>query len=206
MKPIHLYDIENYFEDYSVVLNYVLNLNLTELGPLCSNYTSSKMSIENAAVSYKFANLPLKNSCSSLERLSQVDKNRIWACPEPSSQSNCSYYCPDVYEIFQSSLVDLVEKEIVYCLIKIRSTIGYNYLIYNKTQKQIVQTYIISFEEDILDQKAISVFQDYLSECYNSFVSSYKTKDYFNEETLVLSKTKNKFKSFLLSLVSSDSL
>lgn len=202
MKPVLLYNIENYVTDYFPILEYMTNpLFLT---PRCLHYTSGKNSIDHASVNYPFANLPTRNSCSSPTRLAQVSMNKIWSCPEASSQPSCSYYTADVHEVFVSSLFDAVGSEIVYSLIKIRNKEGYTYLIYNKTKKIITQSYIFEYTHDLIDDKAIEIFKQHLKESYDS-VSSFIPDYVFTPiETSALVSQNQKENSFLLSLVSTE--
>jgi hypothetical protein len=202
VKSVLLFNIENYVTDYSPVLEYMINpLFLT---PRCLHYTSGKDPIEHASVNYPFANLPTRNSCSSSARLAQVSMNKIWSCPESSSQPSCGYYTADVHEVFVSSLFDAVGSEIVYSLIKIRNKHGYTYLIYNKTKKIITQTYIFEYAHDLIDDKAIEIFKQHLKESYDS-VSSFIPDYVFTPiETTNLVSQNQKENSFLLSLVSTE--
>ena len=202
MKPINIFDIDNYIQDYLPVVEYIN----TKQGamPYCSHFTSSKNPIEYASSDYVFANLPIKNSCSSSDRLAQVSMNRIWTCPDANVQVSCSYYRADVYKISTTSLFDAVGSEIVYDLIKLRNQHGYTYFIYNKTRKNITQIYTISYENDLIDDKAIEIFKQHLSESYDS-VSSFITDYAFNVIEKDFSVPQNqKENSFLLSLVSTE--
>ena len=202
MKPINIFDIEDYVSVYQPLLEIIVNDPAHT--SLCSHYTTSKMPIEYAATNYPFANLPQKNSCFSLDRLSQVDKNKVWNCPD-SHQTNCSYYRFDLYKIFDLSFSDSVDKQSSYSLIRSRKMNGYMYYIYSITDKSLKQHFIIPYNQQDLDQKAISIFKEYISEIYNSDVSSFKLDQPFTakeEQTLVSEKQKTN--SFLLSLVSVD--
>lgn len=200
MNPVHMFDINNYLEDYSPIIDYVTANSQT--APYCAYFTTNKDSIQNASLSYIFANLPTKNSCSSSSRLSQVNMNRIWTCPEFSSQSSCSFYNPDLYKIFTVSLFDVVGVEIVYDLIKLRNKNGHTYIIYNKTQKNITQIYTISYDNDLINEKAIEIFKQHLSESYD-FVSSF-VPDYAHVDQNFSVSQNQKKNSFLLSLISTE--
>jgi len=202
MKPINIFDIENYIFLYQPLLEIISNDSAHS--SLCAHYTSSKMPIKYAAINYPFANLPQKNSCFSLDRLAQVDKRKIWNCPE-HPQMACPFYRYDVFQIFQSSLFDSVGKEIIYTLICNRNKNGYIYYIYNLTERSVKQIYSIPYVQEDLNEKAIVIFKEYIDEVYNAAVSSFEP-DYFstNKEEEILVSEKQRSNSFLLSLVSVD--
>ena len=202
MKPINIFDIEDYLLSYQPLIEFILND--PAHSSLCAHYTSSKMPIEYASANYPFANLPQKNSCFSLDRLAQVDKNKVWNCPE-SHQTSCSYYRLDVDKIFDLSFSDSADRKSSYALVRNRRMNGYMYYIYSITDKSLKQSFTIPYDQQDLDQKAVSIFEEYISQIYNSDVSSFQINNDFaskEEETLVSEKQKNK--SFLLSLVSVD--
>jgi len=202
MKPIKITSIENWESLYKPFLD-LIKLDSLRI-PVCSNYTSANIPIEHSALTYEFANLPRKNSCSSPQRLEKADKTRIWDCPF-ANHVDCVFYSIDIFQIYQFSVLDFTGKEIIYNILKDKVKNGYTYYIYNLSDQSVKLKYFIPYIQKDQDEQAISIFKEYIVENYNSVVSDFKfnsSSDVIEKEPTILEKQDKK--SFLLSLVSGD--
>jgi len=202
MKPIKITSIDNWENLYKPFLD-LIKLDSFRI-PVCSNYTSANIPIEHSALTYEFANLPQKSSCTSPQRLEKADKGRIWDCPF-SNHLDCVFYSIDIFQIYQFSVLDFTGKEIIYNILKDKVKNGYTYYIYNLSDQSVKLKYFIPYIQKDQDEKAISIFKEYIVENYNSVVSDFKfnsSSDVIEKEPTILEK-QNK-KSFLLSLISGD--
>lgn len=205
MKPIHIFDIENYMVEYDNLFKHITDNHSITLN--CNYLTLGSAPLSAASPFYPYANLPIKDACSCAQRLVHVSKDRIWNCGSVPMQTACSFYKPDMYLISDKTFIDLAGKELHYSLIRCRLSSSYLYFVYSKTEREVKNYYSVPFEtqENTSDFVGLQIFEQIMSEIHNNIVSSFKDTlaDANKEEDFSVSiKTKNN--SFLLSLVSVD--